>query len=67
VSIVCAAHKYRAGVFNEAELRQSFDTAQQRISENWTAYSATKLTDDEAQRMEKWTDLFSEQLQGSTK
>jgi methyl-accepting chemotaxis protein len=51
VSIVDAAHKYRAGVFDEAELRQSFDTAQQNISQNWAAYTATKLTDEEAQRV----------------
>jgi methyl-accepting chemotaxis protein len=48
VSIVDATHKYRAGVFDEADLRQSFATAEQTISDNWAAYSATKLTADEA-------------------
>ncbi|MBX9754239.1 MAG: methyl-accepting chemotaxis protein [Pseudomonadaceae bacterium] len=58
VSIVDATHKYRAGVFDKAELRQNFDTAQQNISENWATYAATKLTADEQQRANRVKSLM---------
>ncbi len=53
VNIVDATHKYRAGVFDEAQLRQNFADAQQTIKQSWGDYAATKLTPDEAQRAER--------------
>lgn len=58
VSIVDATHKYRAGVFDEAELRQSFAAAQKNISENWSIYTSTKLTDDEQRRVNQIKSLM---------
>ncbi len=70
VSIVDALHKYRSGSLDESGLRQNFSTAQRRIGDNWQAYSSTKLTTEEARRVQRVKPLMARadqlvsQLQG---
>ena len=58
VSIVDAAHKYRAGMLDESGIRQSFSRAQEQIDDNWQAYSATKLTEDEKRLVMRITPMM---------
>ncbi len=53
VAMVDALHKYRAGVFDEARLRQAFSEARQRGDQAWAAYIATNLTAEESARVER--------------
>ncbi|MHA6494969.1 methyl-accepting chemotaxis protein [Pseudomonas borbori] len=53
VAMVDALHKYRAGVFDESRLRQEFADARERGDQAWAAYTATNLTRDEANRVER--------------
>jgi methyl-accepting chemotaxis protein len=53
VAMVDALHKYRAGVFDEARLRQAFSEARQRGDQAWAAYIATNLTREESARVER--------------
>jgi len=53
VAMVDALHKYRAGVFDEAQLRKAFSDARSRGDKAWAEYIATRLTVDESSRVER--------------
>ena len=53
VAMVDALHKYRAGVFDAARLRKEFADARERGDQAWSAFTATNLTDDEKDRVER--------------
>lgn len=53
VAMVDALHKYRAGLFDESALRKAFSEARQQGDSAWRDYTATRLTDDERQRVER--------------
>lgn len=52
VSIVDATHKVRSGAFTWAEGGQAISGAAEDIRKLWSGYTATKLTADEAQRVD---------------
>ena len=60
VSIVDASHKYRAEVFDAATLRQNFKDARQRTEQAWGAYTATRLTIEEAARVRRIETMFAQ-------
>jgi methyl-accepting chemotaxis protein len=51
VVIVDSLHKYRAQLFDEARLRQELTSARQRGDQAWQAFLATKMSEDEVQRV----------------
>ncbi|MGA4323120.1 methyl-accepting chemotaxis protein [Ectopseudomonas hydrolytica] len=51
VAIVDSLHKYRARLFDEARLRQELTSARQRGDQAWQAFLATKMSEDEVQRV----------------
>jgi methyl-accepting chemotaxis protein len=53
VAMVDALHKYRAGVFDETQLRKAFSDARSRGDKAWAQYIATRLTADESSRVER--------------
>ncbi|HEX5843786.1 MAG TPA: methyl-accepting chemotaxis protein [Pseudomonas sp.] len=53
VAMVDALHKYRAGVFDEARLRKELGDARQIGDKAWGEYIATRLTPEEASRVER--------------
>lgn len=51
VSIVDATHKVRSGAFSWSEGSQAVSSASDNIRKLWSAYTATKLTDEESKRV----------------
>jgi methyl-accepting chemotaxis protein len=59
VNMVDALHKYRAGLLDEAALRQSVDAARQRAEQAWRTYTSTRLTTEESGRVERTRPLMA--------
>ncbi len=51
VSMVDTLHKYRAGMFDSAQLHKEFDAAREKVSKAWKDYTATRLTGEEKLRV----------------
>lgn len=51
VSIVDATHKVRSGAFSWSEGSRAVSSASENIRKLWSAYTVTKLTDEESQRV----------------
>lgn len=60
VDMVDALHKYRAGLIVEEQLRQTFTTSRQEADKALDTYSATRLTAEERQHLERIRALLQE-------
>jgi methyl-accepting chemotaxis protein len=60
VDMFDALHKYRAGLIVEEQLRQTFTTSRQEADKALDTYSATRLTAEERQHLERIRALLQE-------
>jgi len=58
VSIVDLLHKYRAGMLTETQVLKNIQQAEQTANEQWQAYLATKLTENESNLVNKTTQIL---------
>jgi methyl-accepting chemotaxis protein len=60
VDMVDALHQYRAGLIDDEQMRQTFATSRQTAGKALDTYSATRLTGEERQRLERLRGLLRE-------